>query len=170
MIDGGIRTGADAVKALALGAKAVGIGRPALYANGTHGEEGVKRVINSKCPLSSLDKEALPPHMTESSLTRGVLPPSSFPRRNCKHHAEYRCQQSSRSQAGNGRASRAVGRTQQAAIRALKGEDGEIRRLIYTCGFLGAWTVLSFGYKSFHNRQTMKELGYWALDFDFLDQ
>uniref|UniRef100_A0A8H7TSA9 Uncharacterized protein n=1 Tax=Bionectria ochroleuca TaxID=29856 RepID=A0A8H7TSA9_BIOOC len=46
MIDGGIRTGADAVKALALGAKAVGIGRPALYANGTHGEEGVKRVIN----------------------------------------------------------------------------------------------------------------------------
>ncbi|GAD97197.1 hypothetical protein CNBD2850 [Paecilomyces variotii No. 5] len=45
MIDGGIRCGADVVKALAMGAKAVGVGRPFLYANGTHGEEGVKRVI-----------------------------------------------------------------------------------------------------------------------------
>jgi L-lactate dehydrogenase (cytochrome) len=48
MIDGGVRSGADVVKALALGAKAVGIGRPILYANGTHGEEGVGRVIESK--------------------------------------------------------------------------------------------------------------------------
>ncbi|KAL5398386.1 hypothetical protein PMIN03_007677 [Paraphaeosphaeria minitans] len=45
MVDGGVRSGADVVKALALGAKAVGIGRPILYANGTHGEDGVERVI-----------------------------------------------------------------------------------------------------------------------------
>jgi isopentenyl diphosphate isomerase/L-lactate dehydrogenase-like FMN-dependent dehydrogenase len=48
MIDGGVRSGADVVKALALGAKAVGLGRPFLYANGTHGQEGVVRVCQSK--------------------------------------------------------------------------------------------------------------------------
>jgi len=50
MIDGGVRSGADVVKALALGAKAVGLGRPFLYANGTHGEEGVVRVCQSEFP------------------------------------------------------------------------------------------------------------------------
>ncbi|PYH92062.1 L-mandelate dehydrogenase [Aspergillus ellipticus CBS 707.79] len=45
LIDGGVRCGADVVKALAMGAKAVGVGRPVLYANGTHGEEGVRRVM-----------------------------------------------------------------------------------------------------------------------------
>ncbi|WWD17560.1 hypothetical protein CI109_102001 [Kwoniella shandongensis] len=44
MMDGGIRSGADVVKAVALGAKAVGLGRTFLYANGTHGEDGVVRV------------------------------------------------------------------------------------------------------------------------------
>ncbi|OCF40439.1 L-mandelate dehydrogenase [Kwoniella heveanensis CBS 569] len=44
MMDGGVRSGSDVVKALALGAKAVGLGRSFLYANGTHGEEGVVRL------------------------------------------------------------------------------------------------------------------------------
>ncbi|ODN81596.1 hypothetical protein L202_02008 [Cryptococcus amylolentus CBS 6039] len=44
MMDGGVRSGADVVKAIALGAKAVGLGRSFLYANGTHGEEGVVRL------------------------------------------------------------------------------------------------------------------------------
>lgn len=34
--------------ALALGAKAVGLGRPFLYGNGTYGEEGVRKVISSQ--------------------------------------------------------------------------------------------------------------------------
>lgn len=46
-IDGGIRRGTDVVKALCLGAKAVGIGRPALWGLGAGGMEGVKRTLQS---------------------------------------------------------------------------------------------------------------------------
>ncbi|KAL0939032.1 lactate 2-monooxygenase PB1A11.03-like protein 1 [Colletotrichum truncatum] len=45
MFDSGIRTGADIIKALALGAKAVFIGRPAIYGLGIAGKEGAKAVI-----------------------------------------------------------------------------------------------------------------------------
>lgn len=44
-LDGGIKRGTDVVKALCLGAKAVGIGRAALWGLGAGGEEGVKRVL-----------------------------------------------------------------------------------------------------------------------------
>lgn len=44
-IDGGIRRGTDVVKALCLGARAVGIGRSALYGLAGYGAEGVERVI-----------------------------------------------------------------------------------------------------------------------------
>ncbi|WP_443060920.1 alpha-hydroxy acid oxidase [Streptomyces sp. NBC_00448] len=45
LLDGGIRSGADVVAALALGATAVGIGRPVLWGLAAEGEPGVARVL-----------------------------------------------------------------------------------------------------------------------------
>jgi 4-hydroxymandelate oxidase len=45
IVDSGFRRGTDAVKALAIGAQAVGIGRPYLWGLGAFGEEGVERVL-----------------------------------------------------------------------------------------------------------------------------
>src|ERR1700693_1849534 len=44
-VDGGVRRGTDVFKALALGAKAVGIGRPMLWGLGAFGQPGVDRVL-----------------------------------------------------------------------------------------------------------------------------
>jgi lactate 2-monooxygenase len=53
LFDSGIRTGADAVKALALGARAVFVGRPFVYGLGLGGEDGVRHVL--RCILADLD-------------------------------------------------------------------------------------------------------------------
>ena len=45
LVDGGIRRGTDVLKALALGARAVLIGRPAVFGLALGGAEGVQRVI-----------------------------------------------------------------------------------------------------------------------------
>ncbi|KIV98550.1 uncharacterized protein PV09_09647 [Verruconis gallopava] len=45
-VDGGIKRGTDVVKALALGAKGVGIGRAPLFGLGAGGTAGVERVLN----------------------------------------------------------------------------------------------------------------------------
>ena len=45
MVDGGIRRGSDVVKALAYGARAVGIGRPYIWGLSAFGQPGVERVI-----------------------------------------------------------------------------------------------------------------------------
>lgn len=53
-IDGGIRRGTDVVKALCLGAKAVGVGRGALYGLGAGGQAGVERMFESKFPRDTV--------------------------------------------------------------------------------------------------------------------
>ena len=45
LVDGGFRRGTDVFKALALGARAVGIGRPYLWGLGAFGQPGVDRVL-----------------------------------------------------------------------------------------------------------------------------
>ncbi|WP_155057514.1 alpha-hydroxy acid oxidase [Streptomyces blattellae] len=45
VLDGGVRRGTDVVKALALGACAVGIGRPVMWALAEGGEKGVRRLL-----------------------------------------------------------------------------------------------------------------------------
>lgn len=45
LVDGGFRRGSDVYKALALGARAVGIGRPYIYGLAVFGQDGVERVL-----------------------------------------------------------------------------------------------------------------------------
>lgn len=53
LFDSGIRSGSDAAKALAMGARAVGIGRPYAYGLALGGVDGVVHVL--KCILAELD-------------------------------------------------------------------------------------------------------------------
>lgn len=46
LVDGGVRRGSDAFKAIAYGARAVGIGRPYTWGLAAFGQEGVERVID----------------------------------------------------------------------------------------------------------------------------
>ncbi|KAL3243756.1 hypothetical protein MRX96_019706 [Rhipicephalus microplus] len=45
-MDGGVRRGTDVIKALALGARAVFVGRPVIWGLAYNGEEGVKKVLD----------------------------------------------------------------------------------------------------------------------------
>ena len=47
VLDSGVRSGADAFKALALGATAVGLGRPYAYGLAIAGEAGVREVLQN---------------------------------------------------------------------------------------------------------------------------
>jgi L-lactate dehydrogenase (cytochrome) len=45
LMDGGIRRGTDVFKALALGASAVGIGKPVAYAMSAYGQDGIEAAV-----------------------------------------------------------------------------------------------------------------------------
>ncbi|MDX6265304.1 MAG: lactate 2-monooxygenase [Frankiales bacterium] len=72
LFDSGVRTGADAVKALALGARAVLLARPWVYGLGLGGEAGVEHVL--RCFLADLDLQlGLSGHGTLADLSPASL-------------------------------------------------------------------------------------------------
>lgn len=74
LFDSGIRTGSDIIKAIALGAQAVLVGRPYVYGLAIGGEEGVRHVL--RCLLAELDLTmALSGHAYPGSITRDILDP-----------------------------------------------------------------------------------------------
>lgn len=72
LVDGGVRRGTDVVKALALGASAVQIGRPYLWGLGVAGAEGVTRVVQILRKEFELAM-ALTGRPTIASIDRAVL-------------------------------------------------------------------------------------------------
>lgn len=72
LFDSGVRTGADVVKALALGAKAVLLGRPYVYGLALAGADGVRHVL--RCLLADLDLTlALSGHRSPAELSTDLL-------------------------------------------------------------------------------------------------
>lgn len=72
LFDSGIRTGSDIVKALALGARAVLVGRPWVYGLALGGTDGVRHVLRSL--LADLELAlALSGHATPSAVTKDSL-------------------------------------------------------------------------------------------------
>lgn len=76
MLDSGIRRGTDGLKALALGADFVFIGRPVLYAAAIGGEPGVRHAV--KLLREEIDRDmAMPGISNLEQMTREMLVPSS---------------------------------------------------------------------------------------------
>ena len=76
-VDGGIRRGTDIFKCLAMGAKAVGVGRPSLFALASHGPEGVTHLIdllNDELRLAMMHTGCT----SVSEITRSALERSPF--------------------------------------------------------------------------------------------
>jgi 4-hydroxymandelate oxidase len=72
LVDGGIRRGTDVVKALALGAAAVMIGRPYLWGLAVGGQQGVETVI-AQLRAEIMRTFALVGHTTVKTLDRSLL-------------------------------------------------------------------------------------------------
>lgn len=72
LIDSGVRHGADVLKALALGAKAVLLGRPYAYALASHGEAGVTHLL--KTFMADIDLQlGLSGQTSAAALNRSLL-------------------------------------------------------------------------------------------------
>lgn len=72
LIDSGVRHGADVIKALALGAKAVLLGRPYAYALASHGEAGVSHLL--KTFMADIDLQmGLSGQTSAAALNRSLL-------------------------------------------------------------------------------------------------
>ena len=77
-MDGGIRSGQDVLKARALGARGVYIGRPFLYGLGAMGEAGVSKcleIIHRELDLTM----AFCGHTKIETVDKGILLPGTFP-------------------------------------------------------------------------------------------
>ena len=72
LIDGGFRRGTDIFKALALGARAVCIGRPYLWGLGAFGQDGVEKVLTLlRAELSRIMQLAGTPSLAD--ITRDAI-------------------------------------------------------------------------------------------------
>eukprot|EP01059_Diplonema_ambulator_P008084 TRINITY_DN17600_c0_g2_i1.p1 TRINITY_DN17600_c0_g2~~TRINITY_DN17600_c0_g2_i1.p1 ORF type:complete len:780 (+),score=335.13 TRINITY_DN17600_c0_g2_i1:45-2384(+) len=90
-VDGGVRRGTDILKALALGAKGVGLGKPAVYSMSAYGSEGITKMLDvlydefikamQLCGAASI-KDLKPSMLNIDSLTRHMdvapIPPSPY--------------------------------------------------------------------------------------------
>ena len=77
-MDGGVRSGQDVLRAWALGAKGVYIGRPFLYGLGAMGEAGVTKcleIIHKELDLTM----AFTGHTQLNNVTKDILLPGTFP-------------------------------------------------------------------------------------------
>ncbi|MGG2461318.1 alpha-hydroxy acid oxidase [Streptomyces sp. RGM 3693] len=76
LVDGGVRRGTDVLKALALGARAVLVGRPVLWGLAVDGESGVERVLSTlRAELE--EAMALTGRPRLDALTRDLLHPAA---------------------------------------------------------------------------------------------
>ena len=80
-VDGGVRRATDVLKAVALGATAVGVGRPMIYAMSTYGTEGVSKALqilkdefdmNMKLIGAPTMKDVVPSMVDTSALYSGI--------------------------------------------------------------------------------------------------